>query len=754
MSRPVLLARRPGALVPLLALVLAGSSAAGRLTETELARLEVEAESTPRPALEGLTGRLKGVSEPGERAQLLNVRASALIFLSELDEARAVLAEAEEAARRAALPLEIATISLHRATILFRTSDYGEAYVEVSRAIQAFGELGAKRRLARASSRAFTILTQLGDYERALAFGERALALADEVGDSFSRGAYLSNMAYLHYRKREYDRMLDFAKRALAAYEAVGETSLVRYPLINAGVALLELGRPAEAEEFLLRARAIAIAGDDRVNEVVTRKFLARTWRALGQPGRALPEAEAALALARQIGNRFEEKNVLLELGASHEAAGRPEQAYRSLKQGLTLLEEIQGAEVHRKVSAVQEQLEIEKREGQIRLLRKEQELGELALRSQRTIRNYLIALLAVALAAGAGAYRAYAQKKRAAETIGRQNAELLAIDRIARDINKEVDLRALIESILRHSLEHFPRAGRGGFLTLSDEDCRFRSLVSFGYPESALEKVALAEEVARARYVEAGEEVAEGLHVVRRPGSLEGLGEAYRPAESLLVFVIRDESSTLGYLVLESVDDPAAFDRIDVRQVKTLHEHIISAVQKARRLRQVERLSRTDPLTRLANRRHVQERLALEVERASRYGTPFLVAMCDLDDFKNVNDTLGHDCGDEVLRSTARLLSENLRRTDLVGRWGGEEFLVLLPETEREGGRIALEKVRAKLETLPLVYAGAPLRVTVSIGVAAFVRGERLEDLVARADAALYEAKRSGKNRVVVAAG
>ncbi|HMM36786.1 MAG TPA: diguanylate cyclase, partial [Thermoanaerobaculia bacterium] len=104
--------------------------------------------------------------------------------------------------------------------------------------------------------------------------------------------------------------------------------------------------------------------------------------------------------------------------------------------------------------------------------------------------------------------------------------------------------------------------------------------------------------------------------------------------------------------------------------------------------------------------------------------------------------------------RSTGRLLAENLRRTDLVGRWGGEEFLVLLPETEREGGRIALEKVRAKLEALPLVHAGAPLRVTVSIGVAAFVRGERLEDLVARADAALYEAKRSGKNRVVVSAG
>lgn len=754
MLRPVRLVRGRGVAVALLALGLAGPTGAERLSEAELARLEQEAESRPRPALESVTARLRGATEPGERAQLLNLRAGALIYLSELDEARAVLAEAEEAARRASLPVESATASLHRATILFRTSDYGEAYVEASRAIQAFEELGEKRRLARANSRAFTVLTQLGDDERALAFGKRALTLAEEAGDSFSRGAYLSNMAYFHYRKQEYDRMLDYAKLSLAAYEAVGETYLVRYPLINGGVALLELGRPAEAEEFLLRGRAIAIAGDDRVNETVTRKFLARTWRTLGQTGRALPEAEAALALARQIGNRFEVKNVLLELAAIHEAGGRPDQGYRHLKDGLTLLEEIQGAEVHRKVAAVQEQLEIEKREGQIRLLRKEQELGDLALRSQRTVRNFLIALLAVALAAGTGAYRAYAQKKRAAETIGRQNAELLAIDRIARDINKEVDLRALIESILRHSLEHFPQARRGGFLTLSDDDSRFRSLVSFGYPEAALEKVSLTDEAVRARYVEAGEEVAEGLHVVRRPGALEGLGEAFRPAEALLVFVIRDESATVGYLVLESVDDPAAFDRIDVRQVKTLHEHIISAVQKARRLRQVERLSRTDPLTRLANRRHVLERLALEVERAARYETPFLVAMCDLDDFKQVNDTLGHDCGDEVLRTTGRLLSENLRRTDLVGRWGGEEFLVLLPETEREGGRIALEKVRKKLEALPFVYSGTPLRVTVSVGIAAFVRGERLEDLVARADAALYEAKRSGKNRVVVSAG
>jgi tetratricopeptide (TPR) repeat protein len=259
------------ALLALLALILAGPAGADRLSEAELARLEAEAESRPRPALESVTARLRGATEAGERAQLLNLRASALIYLSELDEARAVLAEAEEAARRASLPLESATTSLHRATILFRTSDYGEAYAEISRAIQAFGELGEKRRLARANSRAFTILTQLGDYERALDFGKRALALAEEAGDTFSRGAYLSNMAYFHYRKQEYDRMLDSSKRALAAYEAVGETSLVRYPLINGGVALLELGRPAEAEEFLLRARAIAIAGDDRVNETVTR---------------------------------------------------------------------------------------------------------------------------------------------------------------------------------------------------------------------------------------------------------------------------------------------------------------------------------------------------------------------------------------------------------------------------------------------------------------------------------------------------
>ena len=738
--------------VGVLSLALAAATPPLPISEAELTRLEERSDSEAREVLREVAERLESPRSARERVQLLNVRANALIRVSELDAARATLAEVESLAVTGDLREERAVGWLHRSTILFRTSDYGEAYAEVAKALRAFEELGRTRRLAKASSRAFTILIDLGDFEKARAHGDAAVRLATEGGFLFDLAAYLSNFAYFHYRQKQYDEMLAWARRSLEVYERIGERAQSRYPLVNGGVALLELGRYREAQEYLSRALPIALAREDRGNEVVTRKFLARTLRSLGQGGAALREAETALALARKIGNRFEVKNVLLELSAIHHAAGRSAEAYHDLAEALELQQQIQGAEVHGKVAGVLGRLEIEKREGQIRLLRKERELSELAVRSQRTARNLLAALLALAVAGGVVALRAFVQKKRSAETIGRQNEELVALDRIVRDINEEVELRPLIEQIFRNSRALFPQAQRGGFLYLSEDEGRFRSVVSFGYPEEELDLVSFSPEEARERYVEGGAELANGLFVVRRPKALEGPAGALPAPMAILAFEIRSDGTPVGDLLQESADDAAAFDRVDVRRVKTFHEHIISAVHKARHLAQVEKLSRTDALTRLPNRRSLQERLAQEVHRAERYGSPFLVAMCDLDDFKKVNDTHGHDAGDAVLRAAARVMVENLRRTDVVGRWGGEEFIVLLPETELAGGRTALEKVRARLSAQPVPWGEAALAVTVSVGVTAFAKGERVEDVVARADEALYEAKRAGKNRVVAA--
>ncbi len=163
--------------------------------------------------------------------------------------------------------------------------------------------------------------------------------------------------------------------------------------------------------------------------------------------------------------------------------------------------------------------------------------------------------------------------------------------------------------------------------------------------------------------------------------------------------------------------------------------------------------LSRTDALTGLVNRRELESRLGAEKLRADRSRVPFSVVMMDLDRFKAVNDTLGHAAGDSVLRHAAARCRETVRSVDTVGRWGGEEFLFVLPSTSLEGAVKLAEKVRQSLSTTPLDVDGTPVRVTATFGVAESY-GSSVERIVGRADEALYEGKKSGRDRVVAAGG
>jgi two-component system cell cycle response regulator len=170
-------------------------------------------------------------------------------------------------------------------------------------------------------------------------------------------------------------------------------------------------------------------------------------------------------------------------------------------------------------------------------------------------------------------------------------------------------------------------------------------------------------------------------------------------------------------------------------------------------RNQELDLLSRTDVLTGLRNRRHVEEYLARLTSLARRNAEPMGVLMADIDRFKSVNDRFGHDGGDTVLREVADRMVRNVRLEDMVGRWGGEEFLVVLPNTDGQGAAELAERLRQVVagEPCPLPD-GAAVPVTVSLGGAASMLDDAAT-LVRSADAALYQAKESGRNRVVVAA-
>lgn len=160
----------------------------------------------------------------------------------------------------------------------------------------------------------------------------------------------------------------------------------------------------------------------------------------------------------------------------------------------------------------------------------------------------------------------------------------------------------------------------------------------------------------------------------------------------------------------------------------------------------EMHRLAHLDPLTGISNRRQLELQLGHEVLRSQRYGTPWCVIMFDLDDFKGINDAYGHAVGDEVLREAARLMQREVRGTDLLGRWGGEEFLILAVQIDLPYALALTERLRSALAAHPMPGPG---HVTASFGVAAYRDQESAESLISRADAALYLAKRAGKNRV-----
>ncbi len=172
-----------------------------------------------------------------------------------------------------------------------------------------------------------------------------------------------------------------------------------------------------------------------------------------------------------------------------------------------------------------------------------------------------------------------------------------------------------------------------------------------------------------------------------------------------------------------------------------------------AERLQQMadmfEYAAKHDALTGLYNRREGTHRLSAEHARFDRTGQPFSVILLDIDHFKRINDTLGHDTGDRVIRTVADRLVTGCRQMDVIARWGGEEFLLILPEASLEQARQTAERIRRLISEHPVYADKRPLEVSCSFGVAEIKQGEAIETLLQRVDERLYEAKTSGRNRI-----
>jgi len=325
-----------------------------------------------------------------------------------------------------------------------------------------------------------------------------------------------------------------------------------------------------------------------------------------------------------------------------------------------------------------------------------------------------------------------------------RRRAQLEAINAIARRTTAVLEIGELLKQVCSLILESF--AGDQASVVLFEEDrLLLRAYQGKLTPRFQIGDELPATEGLLGRTISSREVVVE--NDVRR---LPGHESPFVETAAVVCLPLVSFGEVLGVLVLESASRDA-FLPADVSVLESVGDICAAAIQNARHFERVHQLAYIDGVTGIFNRRYFELRIGEEISRSSRHGLAFSVIMVDIDHFKQLNDDFGHLVGDEVLRQVSAILGQQLRKSDVLTRFGGEEFAIITPETDLESAWAVADKLRRVVATWH--FPGVSRWVNISAGVAEFpAQGAARNELVKAADEALYAAKQGGRNRVVTA--
>jgi diguanylate cyclase (GGDEF)-like protein len=341
----------------------------------------------------------------------------------------------------------------------------------------------------------------------------------------------------------------------------------------------------------------------------------------------------------------------------------------------------------------------------------------------------------------------------RAAVSREEHTLELGALATVSAQLAEQVERRAVYRLLMRaaHDIVPFESA----VILRSDEaETRYTVEGGSGWARDFKgREVGLSERTWGAWVLRSAQEpyLLDDLAGADRKMPLVVLDEGNGRAESLLAVPLRSANTNLGALLL--MGRRGTFDATASRLLKILANQTAAILRTIWLVEQRTELAVRDGLTGLFNRRSFDDLLARAIGREERQDGRFALLMMDIDHFKKLNDTHGHQAGDEALRSTARLMESNLRKGDVAARYGGEEFIAILPGAGEEGGMIQAERVRRAVAAQAITFEGNRISVTASFGVAVWPEGgENATAILESADRALYAAKSGGRNRVFAA--
>lgn len=344
-----------------------------------------------------------------------------------------------------------------------------------------------------------------------------------------------------------------------------------------------------------------------------------------------------------------------------------------------------------------------------------------------------------------------YVKRNAEKEELSRTFRQLSMLYNISRAMTHISDLKQLLGYILDQAIGA-ANAKKGSIMLYNQEKDQLEVSVIEGLENQETQDKINSAELA-CRTFKPGEGVAGQVFASGEPLVLNSVNEneqfvnaATSFVESIVCMPMKVHGEVIGVINVTNKCDGSAFTDEDVNLLNAIADQAAVAINKA----QLWELSVTDSLTGLHIRRYLLARLNDELRRAQRFGHALSVIMCDIDHFKSVNDNHGHEAGDKVLQGVARTFRQDVRTIDHVARYGGEEFMFMLVETDKRSAILAGDRMRTRVAELKLPNLPA---VTVSMGIATFPEdGTEIAQLVRTADAALYEAKNAGRDRVVAA--
>lgn len=590
---------------------------------------------------------------------------------------------------------------------MYRAPDKVIAYAQ--QAVDAASALSLPRESARALLDRGTGLFQHGDLDHALESYQQGLAISEKLPDHLVNGACFNGVAAVYLKRGQIEAALDtFGKAIEELKQTQGNTKLAG-AYNNVALIYYSKGQYNQALDFMFKALSLYEKEGDANGEGVVLNAIGNVYNKLADPVRARAKFEQALQIAEGTGNKQLIVGCLVNIGEIHGRNREWDLALGYLGRALPIARELGSKDsISVCLNNIGDML---------------REKGE----SAQALGYYLESLKIFeemnARPRQAVSYLNIGRLYLKTGDLAQAERFLLQAFELARDVQERG-----LQKDAAEVLGEFYRK-QGNYKRAFEFSRTYSELNEQIFSKENYEKIAMLQ----ADYE--SEKQGREIELLKRQREIQ---ELQVKRQRLWLVLIATGLVLLAFLA------SVLFRRYRLKARTN--------AELAEAYGRMSQLAQHDELTGLYNRRSAAARLEIETVRMSRTHSAFSLLLLDIDDFKRINDENGHECGDAVLRHLADLLRSRVRASDVIARWGGEEFLVILPDTDRAGAAVLAEQVRQGVASSHLDFAGGEVSFTVTVGVSVYDRLGLASDCLKGADEALYEGKRAGKNRVVCA--